>query len=836
MNRLYGLNDASVTKRLQEFGPNILPEKPATGDLTIFIRQLASPLIYILIIAAVVSWYLHDTSDALIIFLAVIINTILGFYQERKAEQGLVALKKILSPHAKVVRSGMRTEVLVKDLVPGDMVIVTSGDKVPADGYLLESASLTINEAILTGESVPVSKKTAALTFSNDPQTQTPQPNLPTKQLDKKQMVFMGTTVVAGVGTFLVTKTGLKTEMGKIAQSLSETEDEETPLQKRFRSLAKTLTIVVIVAALFIFVSGLVRGESFVSIFTTSVAVAVAAIPEGLVIALTTILALGMQRILQRKALVRRLVVAETLGTVTVIATDKTGTLTMGKLTVSKTFFPDKKEAFLTATLANQLLDPLEIALWDYLSKQAHFDPDGTKARFERTAVLPFDSNHKFSASFYDHTAHLIGAPELILEKTNLPPAKRKEVMQLMEDWADQGLRVLALAQKKTNDEQRKKLLEHQDLGVVTFIGLVAFVDPVRKSVKEAIENCQKAGIAVKIVTGDYRSTAESVLRQIGIKLNDSKKQILEGEEIKRLSDADLLNRVNEVILFARVSPEQKLKIVDALKKQGEVVALLGDGVNDAPALKRADIGIVVGEASDVARETADLVLLDSNFATIVAAVEEGRGIFANIQKVLTYLLSDTFAEVTLIFLGLIFGVPLPLTAAQILWINLVTDTLPTLALTVEPKDKDLLKRKPIASDLPILGKRMFAFLSTVSIMSGLVVFFVYMYILRTTGDVVLARTIAFAAFGVKSLVYVFSLRNIRRMIWNIPLFSNRWLWVAVALGLVLQLTGLYAHVLRGLLETSVLSVYDWLTIIVTALIILFGIEIIKALRKLLLK
>lgn len=837
MSRLYGLTDADVTKRLQAFGPNVLPEKPPTSDLTIFIRQLQSPLIYILIIAAVVSWYLHDTSDALIIMLAVVLNTILGFYQEHKAEQGLAALKKILSPHAKVVRNGMRTEVLVKDLVPGDLVVITSGDKVPADGYLLESASLTVNEAILTGESVPVTKKTASLTFSTDPETGIEQPNPPAKQLDKKQMVFMGTTVVAGVGTFLIAKTAVKTEMGKIAIRLSETEDEETPLQRRFRSLAKTLTYVVIAAALFIFISGLVRGESFVSIFTTSVAVAVAAIPEGLVIALTTILALGMQRILKRKALVRRLVVAETLGTVTVIATDKTGTLTEGKLTVSKTFFPDKKEALLTSTLANQLLDPLEIALWDYLSKQAHFDPDGTKARFERTAVLPFDSKHKFSASFYDHTAYLIGAPELFLEKTNLSPAKRKETIQLMEQWANEGLRVLALAQKKKMSEaQREKLLEQHDLGMVSFVGLVAFVDPVRKSVKEAIENCQKAGIAVKIVTGDYRSTAESVLRQIGIKLNDPKKQILEGEELKHISDTELKNRVDDIILFARVSPEQKLQIVDVLKQRGEVVALLGDGVNDAPAIKRADIGIVVGEASDVARETADLVLLDSNFATIVAAVEEGRGIFANIQKVLTYLLSDTFAEVTLIFLGLIFGVPLPLTAAQILWINLVTDTLPTLALTVEPKDKDLLRRKPIESHLPILGNKMFVFLSSVSLLSGCIVFFVYMYMLKATGDVTLARTIAFATFGVKSLVYVFSLRNIRKMIWNIPLFSNRWLWVAVGAGLLLQLLGLYGTILHGVLETQRLGVFDWLVVVATSLIILFGIETIKAFRQFLKK
>lgn len=828
MEKQLGLSQAEAEKRLVESGPNVLPEKPPTSDLTIIIRQFQSPLIYILLIAAAISYWLSDVTDALVILLAVTVNTILGFYQERKAERGLTALKRILSPQARVVRDGRTQMVVVQNIVPGDIVILSAGDRVPADGVVIEASELTVDEAILTGESVPVVKESVKRQASSVDNTATKN----YEQSSANSKVFMGTTVIGGLGKVQVVATGIGTEMGKIATSLAETKEEPTPLQVRLAGLARTLTLVVAFSAVVIFIVGIVRGESWVEIFTTSVAVAVAAIPEGLVIALTAILALGMQRILKRKALVRKLVVAETLGTVTVIATDKTGTLTEGKLQVVKTDFVNHDEALRAATFANHLIDPLELALWEWLTAQSKFDPEELLATHPRHFLLPFDAERKFSATVYQHAIYVLGAPETIITKSTLTDEERTKVEKKIEEWGRKGLRLLALGWRPgSRSHTLVRLKEEHDIRNIEFLGLIGFADPVRKSVKEALSLAKEAGIAVKVVTGDYRWTAEVVMRQVGLKITHPQTQIIEGEELDRLTPEELHKRVSEVLLFARVSPGQKLKIVEALKNRGEVVALLGDGVNDAPALKRADIGIVVAEATDVARETADLVLLDSNFATIVAAVEEGRGIFANIQKVMTYLLGDTFAEVTLIFLGLIFGVPLPLTAAQILWINLVTDIFPTLALTLEPKEAGLLKKSPISPDLPILSKSIIAFMLVASLTSGIVIFALFLFIWRSTGDLATARLVAFTAFSIKSLVYVFSLRERTRMLWQTSLFSNLYLLGAVGVSFCLQLIAVYGSTFQKLLNTRGLTFTEWGWVIGASLIILIVIELAKVAR-----
>lgn len=824
MEKLKGLTAEEAGAKLKEFGLNVLPEKPPTPDAVLLLRQVQSPLIYILLFAAAVSSFLKDWTDSVVILLAVVVNTVLGFYQERKAERGLLALKQMLTPQARVVRDGKTETIQTNQIVPGDIVLLSAGDRVAADGVLLDVAELTINEAILTGESIPVVKRI-------ETKSKTKQNN---KEAENTQRVFMGTTVVGGLGKFQVTTTGLKTEVGKIAESLAETKEGETPLQKRLQALAKTLTVVVALSAIFIFAVGTWRGESWVEMFTTSVAVAVAAIPEGLVIALTAILALGMQRILKRKALVRKLVVAETLGTVTVIATDKTGTLTHGRLQVVKTDFVDREKALTAATLANHMVDPLEISLWDYLKIQPKFDPEQLTQKNKRTYTLPFDSERKFSATAYDKGIYIIGAPEVLLSKSSLHAADRKKVEATVEEWGRKGLRVLAMAQKAGKRPHALALLkEEKNIRGVEFLGLVGFADPVRAGVKDALALARGAGIAVKVVTGDYRWTAEAILRDVGIHIKEPATQIIEGEELEKLSLAELVERVDKVMLFARVTPSQKLKIVEALKKRGEVVALLGDGVNDAPALKRADIGIVVGEASDVARETADLVLLDSNFSTIVAAVEEGRGIFINIQKVMTYLMSDTFAEVILIFLGLIMGVPLPLTAAQILWINLVTDTFPTLALTMEPKEKHLLKRPPISPKLPILTPSIIGFMLVASFSSGIVIFVMYFLMLKNGVSVETARLVAFTAFGIKSLFYVFSLRDRNKMLWQMSHLNNPYLLLAVAVGLILQLLAVSVGVFHRLLETRWLTIQEWGYVIGASVAIVGIIEVAKVFRKL---
>ena len=829
MDKIRGLTLLEAEKRLKEIGRNVIPEKPAISGLVILIRQVQSPLIYILFFAALVSFWLKDTTDATVILIAVIVNTCLGFYQERKAERGLFALKQILTPQTKVVRDGRMQNIAATLLVPEDVVVLAPGDKVPADGNVVEAAELTVNEAILTGESTPVLKSSTKFEAYSSKSGITSNSELITNNFH----VFMGTTVVGGIGKFVVTGTGLSTEIGKIATSLSEMPEEATPLQKRLAGLARILTLLVVVAAGIIFVTGVIRGESAIDMFATSVAVAVAAIPEGLVIALTAILGLGMQRILKRKALVRKLVVAETLGTVTVITTDKTGTLTEGKLQVVKTDFSDEAKGIQAATFANQLIDPLELALWEWLTARPKFDPEALMSTHSRIFTLPFDSERKFSAVAYEQAIYALGAPEVIISRSTLSPQKRKEIEKKTEEWGRQGLRILALGWKAGPRSHSLVLLREQhEVRNLEFLGLVGFADPVRPGVKEALDVCRDAGIAVKVVTGDYRWTAETVMRQVRVKITHPESQIIEGEELTHLTAAELQQRVSDVLLFARVSPGQKLKIVEALKKNREVVALLGDGVNDAPALKRADIGIVVGEATDVAKETADLVLLDSNFSTIVAAVEEGRGIFANIQKVMTYLLSDTFAEVSLIFLGLVFGVPLPLTAAQILWINLVTDTFPTLALTLEPKEKNLLKRRPIAPDLPLLSRSTVAFMLVASLASGGIIFLLFIFILSSTGDLFTARLVVFTAFGIKSLVYVFSLRDPHRSLWQISHFANPYLWLAVLISLSLQLIAIYVVPIQPIVSTHALTGFEWCLVLGVAIVILLIIETAKVARR----
>ena len=422
-----------------------------------------------------------------------------------------------------------------------------------------------------------------------------------------------------------------------------------------------------------------------------------------------------------------------------------------------------------------------------------------------------------------------MGAPEILVEKSGIPQSEKEKFHRQIASWAGEGLRVVGLAIKTG---RQISAIKHGQIKDVRFLGLIGFADPVRAGVKESLALCRDAGISVKVVTGDYRLTAQAVMKQVGLPITDAQTQIVDGETLSHLSQSELEKRVDEIILFARVSPSQKLAVVEALKARGHVVGLLGDGVNDAPAIKRADVGIVVGEASDVARETADLVLLDSNFATIVAAVEEGRGIFINIQKVLRYILSDTLAEVILLFLGMLFGTPLPLTAAQILWINLVTDTFPTLALTVEPKEAHLLRRKPIASNLPLLNKSMIGFMLLASFSSGIIIFGLFVYLLRSNVSLEAARAVAFCAFGVKSLLYVFSLRHQRHFLWQKSPFTNRWLSAGVLVSFVIQIIGIYQPFLQGLLQTHPLGISEWGMVIGAGVLIVCCIESGKLVRK----
>jgi len=825
-----GLKEIQVRERLNRIGPNTIDHRKEIGDLVLLWSQFQSPLIYILIFAAFTTALLGDFADTGVIGLAVVVNTILGFYQERKAHRALAALRALLTLKAVVVREGKRQAIEVSDLVPGDVCFVGLGERIPADGVVVDEEDFTISEAILTGESIPLVKRSARMRELDHEDAELLRERW--KGLAREEKVFAGTIVSSGTATLLVVVTGSETEVGKIARSLEETVQEPTPLQKRIARFSNQLAVFVGIAALVIFLTGLLVGESFLSIFTTSVAIAVAAIPEGMAVSLTAILAIGMQRILRRRALVRKLMAAETLGSVTVICADKTGTLTEGVMRVTKAEFVDEEAGIQAAVLVNDQRDPLEIAIWDWVRERKHLDPQQIAEAWERIDAIPFSPAEKYTAKLYDGRVFVMGAPEVVLTFCSMPGSTKHRWMRKFEEYGVRGLRMVGFAMRRRKKGERKLTRKSVKSGL-TWIGIVVHEDPVREGVKEALFEVKKAGITVKVITGDHRATAEAVLEQLGLltkkdKLSARFPLVMEGSELETLSLNELRGRVRETVLFSRIDPVQKLSIVEALQASGEVVAMTGDGVNDAPALKRADVGIVVSGATDVAKETADMVLLDDNFATIAAAVEEGRGIFENLRKVILYLLSDSFSEVTLVMGSLLLGLPLPLTAAQILWINIISDGFPNLALTVEPKEGDLMQQKPRDLREALVNSEIKLLILLISAVTGIVTLIAFYWFWRTSGDVHSARTIAFSMLGVNSLIYVFSARSLRQPLWQTKIFSNPWLLLAVLGGFFFQLAALYAPVFQRLLATRPLTPLEWLLVILQAFLVIGMIESVK--------
>ncbi|MCX6816420.1 MAG: HAD-IC family P-type ATPase [Candidatus Beckwithbacteria bacterium] len=748
-----GLTNKEAEERLKQFGENKLKEKKGFSGLKILLSQFKSPLIYILVIASGVTWVMGDTVDAGVIGAAVILNTILGFFQELKAEKGLEALSKILTPKAKVIRDGQRQIIEAKEVVPGDVCILEMGEKVAADGVMIEVNNLSLNEAMLTGESQAVNKR-----------------------VDDE--VYMGTIVVSGIAKMLVKTTGQKTKMGKIAESLAETEEPATPLQKQLNRFAGKLTVIIGLICGLIFIIGWLKGHPLVEIFTTSVAIAVAAIPEGLVIALTVILAIGMQRIFKRKALVRKLLAAETLGSVTVIACDKTGTLTEGKMTVVKALTDDEPLLRKAAVWCNDLRDPLEIAMKDWAGEQE---------KTSRLDSIPFDPKTKLIVTLHLGLMLVSGAPEVVLGKCKIKNEERKIILKQFETEAKLAHRLVGFAYKNIGNKSRIGSISND----LIWLGVLVYEDPIREGVKDALIEARQAGIKVILITGDFQETAWAIAGKLGIAKED---------------------------VYSRATPEQKLKIVEELQARGEVVAMTGDGVNDAPALKKADIGIVVADASAVAQETADMVLLDSNFATILAAVEEGRNIFLNLIKVVYYLMANAFAEVTVVVGSMIFNWPLPVTAAQILWINLVNDSLPTFALIIDPRTKNLMKDKPIGQKRELMDREMKLTVVLVSLVTGLTALAAFYFNLRWGGNLNLSRSVAFTIVAVAPLLYSLYIGS----------FINFWLWLAVGAGVGLQVLVLYLPALQRIFKTEPLGINNWLLVGGASIMIIMMIEVIK--------
>jgi len=797
-----GLSEKRVLELREKFGENVIPFKEEATWLSILFSQLKSPLIYILIIVGLISLILKEYFDAGLIGFVIIINVLMGFFQEYNAKKTLTALRKILKPKTIVIRAGQRKEIEVKELVLGDLVVLGSGDRIPADGKLIEGMSLLINEAILTGEEEAVTRT----------------------EKEGSSLLFMGTTVISGRGVMEVIKTGKETEMGKIGKSLTEVKEEKTPLQIKLEIFSKNLAVIVLFVCLVIFILGVFHKENPFEMFKMAVILSIAAIPEGLPIAITMILALGMRRILKRNGLVKTLLSIETLGSTSVICTDKTGTLTEGKMKVVKTDFLDRKKTLLALILNNEQRSSVEVAIWEYVKNEKELDPQEVFDRSKRIYEEPFDSEKKYSMTINEaegrENAFLMGAPEIILSFCQILNEEKNKILEEIEKWADEGLRILGVAFKEKGDLKEKKEF--------FWLGLIGIADPIRKEAKEAILTARRAGIKVKIVTGDYRKTAERVAKNLGFKLEP--KNILEGPELEVISEDELKKRIDDIILFTRVTPHQKQKIVKVLQEKEEVVAMTGDGVNDAPALKKANIGVVVGTASDVAKEAADLILLDNNFKTIVAACEEGRLIFSNIKKTVGYVLSNSFAEIALIFGAVLLNLPFPLTVVQILWIHLICDGPPDLMLAFEPKEKLLMAKTPknIKKEEILSSFTKFLILA-VSLAAGILSLFLFWRLGIREGNLNLGRTIAFATIASVSLVYIFAYKNLKKpIIETESFFQNKFMFDGVAYGFLLLFLAIYLPFFNKVLGTIPLRPFHWLLIFAVALFITLIVELVK--------
>jgi len=847
-----GLSSEEAQERLKKFGPNELAKTSGFSNFRIFVSQFESPLTYILVFAGWVTIFLREFTDAAVILAAVLINSILGFWQERKAQRSLEALHSLLAPKAKVIRDSKQQDIDAAKVASGDLVILTIGTKVPADGVLVEATDFSVNEAVLTGESEPVKKletstsaKSPTLQSYGDGAASADRENLKLKtdEIKKENQAFMGTTVVTGIAKMLVTKTGMGTEIGKIGQKVGEMAEEKTPLQIQLGQLATALAVVIGVMTVIIFLLGKIFGYPSRQMFTTSVAVAVAAIPEGLVVTLTVILALGMQRILKRKAIVRKLFAVETLGSVSVICADKTGTLTEGKLKVVDylTERPKdqetKKLLIKAAILCNDMRDPLEVTMMDWAEKElktGNLKLKTIQENYSRLDEMPFSPQTKIIATLHKtqnsklKTQNLLlvsGAPEVVLRQCKGQSAKGKVWEKKFDEYGKKGYRLVGFAYKSVRNTQN--VIRNTDLKDLEWLGILVYEDPVREGVRLALKECQQAGIKIKVITGDYASTALAVLRQLDLKL-DPKNQVIEGKELEKISKSELKKRVENLVLFARTNPEQKLKIVEALKDNGEVVAMMGDGVNDAPALKEADIGIVIGEASDVAKEIADMVLLDSNFATILRAVDEGRAIFENIKKVVLYLLSDSFMEIVLIGGALLLHFPLPVTAAQILWVNLVEDALPGMALAFEPKEKGLMSEPPRPREASILNPQLKMMIFMISVITNLILFSLFYWLIKSSLPLSHLQSLMFVALGINSLFNIFACRSLRQPFFRSSLFNNKFLIASVILGLSLLCLAVYFPPLQLLLRTQPLRITEWFILLGLGIANFLAIEVIK--------
>lgn len=869
-----GLKSSELVARYEKYGHNELKAKQKKSILVKFLEQFKDFMIIILIIAAIVSGIVgiqegEGITDTIIILIVVVLNAIIGVAQENKAEKSLEALQKMSSHAAKVMRDGKLVVIPSKDLVPGDVVILETGDYIPADLRIVEAVNLKSQESAMTGESVPVEKSSDVISGE-------------VELGDRKNMLFSSSLITYGRGKGIVVETGMNTEVGKIAKMIDETDESQTPLQIKLNNLGKTLGIVALVLCAIIFVVGTLYGKEPVHMFMTAVSLAVAAIPEGLAAVSTIVLAIGVQRMVKRNAIVKKLPAVETLGCASVICSDKTGTLTQNKMTVKKIFvnsrtqnideIKDKSEELGYLVKSGMLCndtkiaedgkltgDPTETALVDMgftLGYEGY-----TIENYPREFEIPFDSDRKLMSTVHktedgQYIVYTKGGVDELLKCCNRY-SENGEIKSDLEDYkslilstnksmAEKALRVLAFGYKIINHSLTKDDMDHLESDLI-FVGMCGMIDPPREEVKDAVQKCISAGIKTVMITGDHKITATAIAKELGILKEES--EAISGSDLEKMSDEELKSKVRNISVYARVSPEHKVRIVKAWQANGEVVSMTGDGVNDAPALKNADIGCAMGiVGTDVSKEAADVILTDDNFSTIVAAVEEGRRIYDNILKAIAFLLSSNIGEIVVLFLAIMLTPILaklfhitnisglePLLPMHILWINLVTDSLPALALAVDPADKSIMKRKPIKNSKGIFSKGMTWRILYQGVWIGLITLIAFVLGLSTEGSseykIMVGQTMAFSVLALSELVHVFNVRNNQESIFKTNPFNNGKLILAIAVSASLMLVVLFIPALREIFDLAVLPMDKLVETICLIFSPLLVVEIFKALK-----
>ena len=849
-NQKNGLTEEESAAQLEKYGPNELEGHKRESMLKRILGQLKDPMIIVLLAAAVVSYVssgFTDWVEPLIILLIVVVNTVISITQEDNANKALEALQKMSAPLAKVIRGGQMTRVETGKLVPGDIIVLEAGDLVPADARILDSANLKADESAMTGESVPVSKQAIS--------------SLPEETVlgDRKNMVISSTVITNGRATCVVTGTGMDTEVGRIAQMLSTDEDNETPLQKKMAEVSKVLSIICLGVCVVMFIVGLLYQRQFLEILMSAVALAVAAIPEGLAAVVTIVLALGVQRMVKRNAIVKKLPAVETLGCASVICSDKTGTLTMNKMTVVDVWTAregDRALALTIGSLCNDTVltynedgtaktagDPTETAFVDIAVKEG-LDKNEIEKAMPRVAELPFDSERKLMSTIHPYEGRyrvmVKGAPDVLLGRCVIEKTLAEAATDRNAEMASRALRVLGVAYKDIDAIPTGELTSEDLENGLTFVGLVGMIDPPRMEVKQAVAECYGAGIRPVMITGDHKLTAVAIAKELDIFKDGD--QAITGEDLDAMDQPTLEQNVEKYAVYARVSPEHKMRIVQAWQSKGRVVAMTGDGVNDAPALKAADIGCAMGiTGTDVAKGAADMILTDDNFATIVHAVEEGRGIYANIKKSIQYLLSCNIGEIITMFVATALNFrQMPLVTIQLLWLNLVTDSLPALALGMEPVEPGVMKQKPRDPNASLFAHGFAVSMVFYGVLVGGITLLAYSlgeYVLsKDVIDPVMrdgyANTMAFATLVFCELTRAFAVRSEKRSVFQIGLFSNKTMNIAFLVGLVLQLCVLFIPPLQSIFSITSLPAQDWLIVVGLGLCPLIISEITKAIGR----